>query len=203
MSADDIFYTVDNVYEAEIKVKASRFIGTIAPAVSVEEAESFVHHIAKTYYDATHHCYAFRIRTVTQPYERFSDAGEPAGTAGPPIMDVLRGRELINVAVVVTRYFGGTKLGKGGLVRAYRDCTIEAIGSARIVQQVDYQPVSLRFDYEWTGQVMRTIEQFQGHVISSQYDSGTELRVNLPRSRIKQFTDQIIELTSGQITIHS
>jgi len=203
MSTDDIYYTIDNLYRTELKIKASRFISTLNQASSVEDAQSFVHGMAKTYHDATHHCYAFRIRSSTQPIERFSDAGEPSGTAGPPIMDVLRGNNLLNCVVVVTRYFGGTKLGKGGLVRAYRDSTREVIRIARIVQQIDYKPITLKFNYELTGQVMRMIQQHHGHVVSSQYDTEVELNINLPKSIVKEFNDQLIELTSGQISIKS
>jgi len=201
MSQDDIYHTISGVYEAEIKIKGSKFISTICAVTSLDEAENFIHELSKKYYNATHNCYAFRVRTKTQVIERLSDAGEPSGTAGPPIMDVLRGRDLYNVAVVVTRYFGGTKLGKGGLVRAYRDSTKEVIEIAKIVKKINYKKLKLSFGYDLTGLVMRTIEQFKGRVVASQYNADVEIDAELPDSSVQKFRDELVESSSGQISI--
>ena len=201
MSQDDIYHTISGVYEAEIKIKGSKFISTICAVTSLDEAENFIHELSKKYYNATHNCYAFRVRTKTQVIERLSDAGEPSGTAGPPIMDVLRGRDLYNVAVVVTRYFGGTKLGKGGLVRAYRDSTKEVIEIAKIVKKINYKKLKLIFGYDLTGLVMRMIEQFKGRVVASQYNADVEIDAELPDSSVQKFRDELVESSSGQISI--
>ena len=120
--------------EAEISEKKSRFIAHIAPAQTEEEAQAFIEKIKKQYWDARHNCWAYSIGEK-QPALRCSDDGEPSGTAGKPMLEVLTGQELHNVVAVVTRYFGGIKLGAGGLTRAYSQAVAEALKEANIVEK--------------------------------------------------------------------
>ncbi|MBE5806202.1 MAG: YigZ family protein [Clostridiales bacterium] len=121
--------------EEEIVVKKSKFIATLYYVRSEEEAQDIIKSVKKNYYDARHNCYAYRIIKENETIERFSDDGEPSGTAGAPMLGILSKNNLGNVLVVVTRYFGGILLGTGGLVRAYSDATLKVVDSAKIVKE--------------------------------------------------------------------
>ena len=199
MPTDDEFFTIESNAQAEIKIKGSRFIATSAPVQSVEEAEQFINTITKKYYNATHNCYAYRIKLTNQIITRSSDAGEPSGTAGPPILNVITGRNLFNLVVVVTRYFGGTKLGKGGLIRAYTDCTKAVLDKCSIAKKYDLAALSLSFPYNFTGNVMNIISQIDCNIISSLYDQQVELTLKIPKSLVDNFKNKIIEATAGKV----
>lgn len=133
------FKTIMQNAKAEIEEKKSRFISNIFYVDSVEEVEKNIKQIKKQYFDARHHCYAYRIIEQAGIKEKQSDDGEPSGTAGAPILNILQKNELINVLVIVTRYFGGTLLGTGGLVRAYSDATLKGLSAAKIgIQEPGY-----------------------------------------------------------------
>ena len=132
--------------EAEISEKKSRFIAHIAPAQTEEEAQAFIEKIKKQYWDARHNCWAYSIGEK-QPALRCSDDGEPSGTAGKPMLEVLTGQELHNVVAVVTRYFGGILLGTGGLVRAYSDSLKEAIKKSTLVEQEPGYEAEIKLPY--------------------------------------------------------
>ncbi len=197
----DEFFTIEQGQTAEIKIKGSRFIGTAHPVVTEQEAIEFIAQISKKFHDATHHCYAFQVGCHSSLIARYNDAGEPAGTAGMPILTVIKGKELTNTAVVVTRYFGGTKLGKGGLVRAYSDCTRLVLEKCPIVKKYFYQHLRLAFDYNLTGNVMRVISQFNGVVIQSSYDALVKIEVSVRLSVVDKFKTNLVDVTSGKISI--
>lgn len=140
------FKTIKNNETAEIEEKRSRFIASIYYVETVEEAEEAIKQTKKKYYDAKHNCFAFRLDKDN--ISRFSDDGEPSGTAGSPMLNILEGRNLSNVLVIVTRYFGGILLGTGGLVRAYSDATIKAIENANIVSKVFGNVVNIEVEYK-------------------------------------------------------
>ena len=138
--------------EAEISEKKSRFIAHIAPAQTEEEAQAFIEKIKKQYWDARHNCWAYSIGEK-QPALRCSDDGEPSGTAGKPMLEVLTGQELHNVVAVVTRYFGGTLLGTGGLIRAYTKSTQEGIKESMVIEKCLGVMLSLTCDYTTSGKI--------------------------------------------------
>lgn len=129
------FYTIKQNIETEIVEKKSKFIATLKKVSSKKEAEEKIQEIKKKYFDARHNCIAYRIVEDGQIVERFSDDGEPSGTAGAPMLNILRKNNLANVLVVVTRYFGGILLGTGGLVRAYSDSLLKAIDESIIIEK--------------------------------------------------------------------
>ena len=141
-----MFNTIKETSSAEIVEKKSKFIANIFYVESIEDVENKLKEIRKKYYDAKHNCFAFRLDKDN--ISRFSDDGEPSGTAGSPMLNILEGRNLSNVLVVVTRYFGGILLGTGGLVRAYSDATIKAIESANIVSKVFGNVVNIEVEYK-------------------------------------------------------
>jgi uncharacterized YigZ family protein len=198
---EDEYLTIDQENTAEIKVKGSKFIGTIRPVPTDQAAFEFINHISKKYYDATHNCYAYLIGHQPSIIARTNDAGEPAGTAGLPILNVIKGKNLTDVAIVVTRYFGGTKLGKGGLVHAYSECTQKTIEQCNIERKYIYERIQLEFDYALTGPIMRVITAFQAKINKLLHDQTTKLVVLIRKSMVEKFKLNLIEVSSGKIDI--
>lgn len=140
------YLTVDGVTENTVEIKRSKFIATLSHVESGEDAEAFVRAVRKRYPDATHNCYAY-IADELGNETRFSDDGEPGGTAGQPMLEVLRKKGIVKAAVVVTRYFGGIKLGAGGLVAAYTDSVSEVLDVAGIRRMTECAEVTVECDY--------------------------------------------------------
>ena len=200
MNEDEYFTIGQQQQQAEIKIKGSRFIGTAKSVSSEKQASAFIHSISSQYYNATHNCYAYHVGLESSVISRFNDDGEPAGTAGQPILTVIMGRNLTNVAVVVTRYFGGTKLGKGGLVHAYSECTSLVLEKCSVIRKYLYHNFVLKFDYEFTGPVMHIIGQFNVNVLESNYGEQTGLTLAVRRSLFDEFKQQLTEKTAGNIS---
>lgn len=158
----DPFYVVADFGEDEYVVERSRFIGRALPMESEEEALAYVEQVKEEHYDARHVCYGFRIGRGAQTVDRCNDDGEPARTAGLPIWQILEGRELTDTLVVVIRYFGGIKLGMGGLARAYREAARRALDAAGVVERFPSAEVSLSVPYAMHGKVEHLLEQFEG-----------------------------------------
>jgi uncharacterized YigZ family protein len=146
------YSTVRQYGSQEIVIKKSRFIGHAKPVATEEEAIAFIEELKKKYWDATHNCSAYRIGERDQ-YQKALDDGEPSGTAGKPILEVIKNRGLKNIAVVVTRYFGGIMLGAGGLVRAYTDGAVAGIDAAEPIENVLHREVFVDVDYTWYGKL--------------------------------------------------
>ncbi len=161
--------------DAEIREKGSRFLAVIGPADGEEAAKAGLAAVARRFPDATHHCWAWRVGAP--PRERSSDAGEPAGTAGVPILQVLRGAGLSDVLAVVVRWFGGTKLGKGGLARAYAAATREALQTLPVAVRVPAVRLALQLPFERVGAVKRLIHPPAVELASEEY--GQEARLVL------------------------
>lgn len=142
-----MFKTIAKEIEAEIVEKKSKFIANLYYVQTEAEAQAKVEEIRKKHYDARHHCYAYRIETKEEKVERMSDDGEPSGTAGAPLLNILRKQELANVIVIVTRYFGGILLGTGGLVRAYSDACQKALEEAVIVEEQSGMELKIEIPY--------------------------------------------------------
>ena len=190
-------YLVPTGYgEDEFTEKKSRFIGRVWPVETEEEALACIQAMKKQHYDATHNCWAYVIRDGAM---RFSDDGEPGGTAGNPMMQVLQKENIYNVCCVVTRYFGGTLLGAGGLVRAYTKgakIAIEAAGkSIKRVWSVLYIPCPYTF-YE---RVKLEVAAFGGIIRDTQFGSEVELEILVAQVDSQRFLDKIVDMTSGTV----
>ena len=183
---------------AEIKVKGSKFIASIFPAVSKKEAEEIYAEVKKKYYNATHNCLAYRI---DDNIFRYSDDGEPSGTAGKPILQVLEGARLYQVLCVVTRYYGGTKLGTGGLIRAYSTSAAEALKALKIKTKIKTTFFNLEFKYEQENLVRKYLTMMEGAIIKSDYSGDVVFRVTVPQSKSSLFEAQLIEATHSSIQI--
>ena len=183
--------------EAEIIEKKSRFIATVRPVKSEEEAIAFIEEMRKKYWNATHNCFAYVIGERFQ-VQRCSDDGEPQGTAGKPMLDVLLGEEICNVVVVVTRYFGGTLLGTGGLVRAYSGATKEGLLASSIITKMYGQKLSVQTDYTGLGKIQYILGQRGITILDSVYTDKVDLEVLLPKEEISEIMAEITEGTNGQ-----
>jgi uncharacterized YigZ family protein len=179
------------------RTKGSRFIADAYPIDSAEAAEASIKTVRKTYHDATHHCFAYRLGREGSTY-RSSDDGEPSGSAGVPILRQIEASGLSDILVVVTRYYGGTKLGTGGLGRAYGGAASAVLGEAKRRVRLLSGKVELAFSYEDTAPVMRLLDRFNGRITSSLYGDGTTLTVEIPLSQIEPFADAFVDELRGR-----
>lgn len=186
--------------DAETIEKKSRFIATVRPIKSEEEAIEFIESMKKKYWNATHNCFAYVIGEQFQ-IQRCSDDGEPSGTAGKPMLDVLLGEEIHNVAVVVTRYFGGTLLGTGGLVRAYSGAVKEGLIASKVITKMHGQKLLVQTDYTGLGKIQYILGQRGLKILNSTYTDRVELEVLLPEEETAIVMNEITEGTNGQAVL--
>lgn len=191
------YKTVYKGGEGEIVEKKSRFIATVVPVHSEEEALKFVEAMKKKYWNATHNCYAYVIGE-NHELQRYSDDGEPGGTAGKPMLDVLIGEEIHNAAIVVTRYFGGTLLGTGGLVRAYSAAAKQGLASSVIITKIPGVKLRLATDYAGLGKIQYIFGQRGIKILDSIYTDKVEIAALVPLDVLEAVKAEIREGTNGQ-----
>lgn len=165
---------------AEQTINKSRFLAWVANCQSEQEVSAFLRAIASKNQNAHHLAYAYRLKTANGIVPRFSDAGEPSGTAGMPILQMLEGRNLVNVVVGVIRYYGGINLGKGGLVRAYGGATRLAIEATIMIDYVEMDELELTLDYKRVDELIRAVAQLKGTIIDKTFDAAVNVTVRLP-----------------------
>lgn len=180
-------------------VSNSRFITTIGHVTSVDEAKAFLAATRAEMLDASHHVYAYRVGFGNSVIEGMSDDGEPSGTSGPPVLAVLRGSGIGDVIVVVTRYFGGTKLGTGGLVRAYGDAARAGLESLPTERKIEKTLLGIETSYHHFEQVKRLIAQFDGTIDDETFAGDVTLLASFPADRVEDFSEAITELTAGSV----
>lgn len=183
--------------EDEIVEKKSRFIASVIPVENEEEALEFIEKTKKQYWDARHNCFAYVIGERGQ-LQRCSDDGEPNGTAGKPMLDVLLGNELKNVAVVVTRYFGGTLLGTGGLVRAYSQAVKAGLQASVMITKILGVKLHIETDYTTFGKIQYILAQRELKILDTVYTDKVELEVLIPKTELEQVMHAITEGTNAQ-----
>lgn len=196
MSENTISLYVYKSGQGEITEKKSRFIATVRPVESEDEAVSFINEMKKKYWDARHNCSAFVIGK-RQELTRCSDDGEPAGTAGRPMLDVLLKENIHNAAVVVTRYFGGVLLGTGGLVRAYQQATKAGLSASEIIEKKDGAVLFIRTDYTGIGRLQYLFAQEKITVMDTAYEADVLVKAVIPENDKKRIEKTIIEQTNG------
>ncbi len=194
----DSYSTVYTAGTGEIVEKKSRFIAQIFPVSSEEEAFSYLEAVKKEYWDARHHCWAYIIGR-NPASERMSDDGEPAGTAGKPILEVLRGKGLTDVFAVVTRYFGGTLLGTGGLVRAYSGAVSEGLAHTEIITRIRGIKLMINTDYTGVGKIQYLLGQKKITVLDSVYTDKVTFFVLVPEDGEENLKKELLEATCGQV----
>ncbi len=186
--------------QGEYEEKKSRFIATVRRCGSEEEATAFIEEMKKKYWDARHNCSAFCIGSRRE-LTRCSDDGEPSGTAGRPMLEVLLGAGLRNVAVVVTRYFGGVLLGTGGLVRAYTQAVKEGIAACETGVMRPGIELRIQTDYNGIGKILYLLGQKGIEPLESEYGEKVMLRILLPREEEKAFREEVTEATAGRAVL--
>ncbi|MEK5329928.1 MULTISPECIES: YigZ family protein [unclassified Lysinibacillus] len=196
----DNYLTVKGYGESEIIISKSRFLTYIERAESEEDAMMFIERIKKMHHNATHNCSAYIIGEHDH-IQKANDDGEPSGTAGVPMLEVLKKQGLKDTVVVVTRYFGGIKLGGGGLIRAYGKATTEGLLAAQVVERKLHHLMKIVIDYTWLGKVENEIRNSAYALEEIRYLEGVEIIVSVLKEEENQFINWITELTNGQASI--
>lgn len=197
----DTYLTTNEPATARITRKKSRFIGLLYPASSKEEAETILAQVKRSHHDATHHCSAYRLMEDSGPVGHTDDAGEPAGSAGRPILQQLEAAELVDVLAVVVRYFGGTKLGVGGLIRAYADTTRETIAASTVVERRRLVRAAIHFPPDMSSRVMGLIHRHPIEVEQVTYNKDARVLVAVPPSLLARFSQELQEATGARAHI--
>ncbi|WP_418752621.1 YigZ family protein [Frisingicoccus sp.] len=188
--------------EGEIVEKKSRFIATVCPIHSEEDAVMFIEKIKKKYWDARHNCHAF-ILGERNEISRCSDDGEPSGTAGKPMLDVLLGAGLHNVCVVVTRYFGGTLLGTGGLVRAYSQAVQAGLENSLIVEKKLCRRMKIYTDYNGIGKIQYILGKSPAITLNTEYTERVVVEILIEKGNFDSLCKEIVEATSGRAELET
>ncbi|MFC2476406.1 MAG: YigZ family protein [Catonella sp.] len=196
------YKTVKKDAFAETEIKKSRFLAHIAEVKSEEEAEALIKETKKKYYDASHSCSAY-ILNSDKGIRHSSDDGEPSGTAGKPILDVISGAGLSNVIVIVTRYFGGTELGTGGLVRAYSGATAEVLKNSEIVEVTDARLTEFVIDYGLLPKLQHICMELGIIIYETEYFEKVKISVLITEKASGKFFKELIEITAGMLDENS
>jgi uncharacterized YigZ family protein len=197
----DRYLTVAERASARFEVQGSAFIGHISPVETVDAAEQFIDAISEEYADATHNVPAYRVRG--SPFREYAnDAGEPSGSAGKPALNVLQQREIENVVAVITRYYGGTNLGVGGLARAYSRAVKDGLDAAGVTESVPHERFQVTVAYDDSGDVRGLLESADAD-FDADYDAEVTFSVRVPRTEASTLRDRILSATSGRAKIIS
>ncbi|MEP0007311.1 MAG: YigZ family protein [Balneola sp.] len=191
--------TVSNIFTSEFKERGSKFIGYLIPAKSEEEFDEQLQKLKTELWDASHHCYAYRIG-ASDTTEFSSDDGEPSGTAGLPILNQLRSNELVDVCAVVVRYFGGTKLGKSGLIEAYGEGAKQAIEASKLKTVIPCVWFEISYEYSEENIIQKLRQDFQLHEKDSEYLENVTLTVAAPKELSDSFKNRLEDLAHLSIS---
>ena len=192
------YITIANEFRTEYSIEKSRFIATIAPVSTEEEAQQFIQRISKEFWDATHNCTAYVIGP-RQEQQRSSDNGEPSGTAGKPMLEVLKKIGITNVAVVVTRYFGGIKLGAGGLIRAYSHSVAKAVQEGPKLLIAPRQVITISIDYSNFGAIERQLQALGLHY-TAYFTDLVSIEIYVEPDAVTTLETELKNLTGGNLT---
>lgn len=194
------YKTIANPILVEFIEKKSRFIGAIFPCQTEQEATAIIDAKKKEHWNAAHNVSAFILRgSTTTAIKRCSDDGEPQGTAGRPVLDVLEKEGLTDVVCVVTRYFGGTLLGTGGLVRAYSHTTSLAVQASQVLNMSICHKLTLSFDYSWYGKISFFLPDYHAQTLASDFGEQVSLTLLIRADRVEGFEKTLTETTGGQV----
>jgi uncharacterized YigZ family protein len=200
MTEQDFYYTIEKEATAEFKDRGSKFISYAFPVISVENFKEKLNEVKKLHPKATHHCFAYRLGLDGNTY-RVSDDGEPSGSAGRPILGQIDSKELVNVLVVVVRYFGGTLLGVPGLINAYKSAAALALQTTPLVQRQVEQELMVLFDYTQLNEIMRVVKQYNGRVVSQEMQLFCSMKLAVPRNRCTEINYILKELRNVEVSL--
>lgn len=193
----DLYKTIEKPSQGIYKEKGSKFLSYAFPVFSEEEIKEHVHGLREEYYNARHHCFAWQLGTDGMQF-RANDDGEPSGTAGKPILGQLKSHELTNILVVVVRYFGGTKLGVPGLIRAYKEATIDAINNAVVVQCTVNDTYNVHFEYAAMNDIMKIMKEECLNIMDQQFDLACSVRFSLRQSETEKVIKRLESVESAK-----
>lgn len=194
-----MFLQIKEPCRSEHTVKGSRFIATVRKVVTEDEARQVIDEVTKEFHDATHNCYAWKVGHGKKQRYRFADAGEPNNTAGLPIFKAIEARNLSNVIVIVTRYFGGVKLGTGGLIRAYGKMAMDALKECSVEKSYQFETVVFKTGFEFVSVIHNIIATFKATLKDSSYGDNVVFTVDIRASKLKDFLTKLKDGTNGQI----
>lgn len=196
------YNTIIEEAEGEIVEKKSRFICNLYHVESEDEITAYVEALRKKHYQSRHVCHA-AILGEGQEVLKYSDDGEPSGTAGRPMLDILKGRNLTYTLACVTRYFGGVLLGTGGLVRAYSDSLLAGLENAEVVTMELCSKLAFSIDYQMIGKIKYTLDNFEAKIITEEYGTGVDLLIKIPVDNTENYIKYLVELTGGRIEVEN
>ncbi|HEY8401386.1 MAG TPA: YigZ family protein [Cytophagaceae bacterium] len=194
---NDSYLSIKSPSEGLYKEKGSKFLAFAYPVESEEEIKEILNDLKKKYYDARHHCYAFILGPEKSIY-RASDAGEPAHSAGDPILNQIRSSGVTNVLVVVVRYFGGTKLGVSGLINAYKTAAADALANATVIEKLVTEKIRVHFDYPQTNEIMKALKETQAEFIHQDFSANCTILFSV-RKNLKDIVVDKLEKAGGVI----
>jgi uncharacterized YigZ family protein len=197
---DLVYKTLYKNGKIEIEISKSKFIASSFPIQTQDQAIDLIEKISSQYKDATHNCYAYVVSNDTL-VEKFSDDGEPSGTAGLPILQIIKNKELVNILIIVTRYFGGIKLGKGGLVRAYSKAALETILDAKIVTMKKHSIYKLTIDYSYKKILDKIVSEQNLSIDNLNYSDKITLEIAVEIDKEDKILSKLNDVTKGQIKI--
>ncbi|MCK5767656.1 MAG: YigZ family protein [Candidatus Atribacteria bacterium] len=204
MTNKNSFMTVSHDVQVKNTVKKSRFYSSVKEMGKEEEIKEFLKELKKQFPDASHYCWAYKIGINEQQTKQYSDAGEPANSAGPPILQAIEHEGLTNVMVTVTRYFGGIKLGIGGLIRAYRESALQGLQSAGRVEKFALREFILHgINYDELGPIIQAIESREGRIANIKYDENITVITHLSESMQEWLNNMAKNVSHGRVTIES
>lgn len=198
MMADDTYKTITGVVDSCFTEKRSRFIAYAVPVRTVEEVKEQVDKFRKQYYDARHVCWAYMLGPDRSTF-RANDDGEPSGTAGKPILGQINSLELTDILVVVIRYFGGIKLGTGGLIVAYRAAAAEALSLAEIEERTVDEEITVQFEYPFMNGIMRIIKEDNPEVLSQSFDMNCEMILRIRKSEADKLRNRLLKVETAYL----
>ena len=193
------YITIKDFAEASFTEKHSEFIGYVKPVKTNDEAVEFINEIRARHRKATHNVYAYILRDGN--ISRYSDDGEPQGTAGIPVLEVLKKRGLTDICCVVTRYFGGILLGGGGLVRAYSHSASLAVNSAQIMDMQECYRVFINSDYSLYGKINYVLPEFELKLVNSDFGDSVTLEMLVKKAKMQDLSEKLTDLTNGKVNI--
>ena len=187
----DQYETIGGVAQSKLVVKKSRFIGFATATKNCESVEEFLGFVQTQCPGATHYCYAYKIKLVSQLFEYADDAGEPRNSAGAPILTVLKNSEFLNVTCVVARYYGGIKLGVGGLIRAYSECTRNCLNVANRNTEILCGELQVQVEYDQVGSVFKLLDRFNAELVDVRYNKFVNIKFKMRQQKIQHFQKQL------------
>ena len=194
----DLYKTISEISEGYITEQRSKFISYAIPVQTPEQVKEIVDGYRKQYYDARHVCWAYMLGAERTLF-RANDDGEPSSTAGKPILGIINSHELTDILVVVIRYFGGVKLGTGGLIIAYRAAALEAVNNAEIIEKTVDEDVSIVFEYPFLNGVMKVVKEEQPQIISQKFELDCEMTLRIRKGDMEKLQTRLLKVESVRV----